>query len=87
MLTHRNDERGPERHLLRQPMEMDMAGKHSPLYPWYIGVAVIVAFELVVGPLFFGPACRAPAIPQMLVLIVLPVVYLTLMFLAFRSQP
>lgn len=64
-----------------------MPAHHSRLYPWYIGVAVVVGFELVVGSLFFGPACRAPAIPQIMVLVVLPVVYLTLMFLAFKSQP
>ena len=64
-----------------------MAAKHSRLYPWYIGVAVIVIFELVVGSLFYGPACRAPAIPQIMVLIVLPAVYLALMFMALRSQP
>lgn len=64
-----------------------MATKHSQLYPWYIGVAVIVVFELFVGFNYFGPACRAGVIPQTLVLVVLPVVYLTLMFLAFKSQP
>jgi hypothetical protein len=68
-------------------MEIDMSAQHSRLYPWYIGVGIIVAFELVVGSLFFGPACRVPAIPQILVLIVLPVIYLALMFMAFRSQP
>ena len=64
-----------------------MPKQHSRLYPWYIGTGVIIAFELVVGTLFFGPACRAPAIPQIMVLVVLPVVYLTLMFLALKSQP
>lgn len=64
-----------------------MSAQHSRLYPWYMGVAVIVAFEMVVASLFFGPACSAPAIPQILVLVVLPVIYLGLMFLALRSQP
>jgi hypothetical protein len=64
-----------------------MPKQHSRLYPWYIGVAVIVAFELFVGFMFFGPACRVPAIPQILVLVVLPVIYLALMFMALRSQP
>jgi hypothetical protein len=59
------------------------------LYPWYIGIAIIVAFEAMIGYLFFAqsPAC-APPIPQLfvLLLIVLPVVYLTLMYLALKSQ-
>jgi hypothetical protein len=67
--------------------ELDMPAQHSRLYPWYVGVAVIAVFELVVASLFFGPACQAPAIPQILILVVLPLVYLTLMFMALRSQP
>lgn len=67
-----------------------MPAQHSRLYPWYIGIAIIVAFEAIIGYLFFtaSPACAAP-IPQFftLLLIVLPVVYLSLMFLALRSQP
>lgn len=64
-----------------------MAVQHSRLYPWYVGIAVIAVFEVVVASLFFGPACRAPAIPQLMILVVLPVIYLVLMFMAFRSQP
>lgn len=64
-----------------------MAGKHSRLYPWYIGVAIIIAFELVAASLAFGPSCRAPAVAQILILVVLPVIYLALMFMALRSQP
>jgi uncharacterized membrane protein len=64
--------------------------QRSRLYPWYIGIAVIVVFELIIGYLFFTASspCAAP-IPQLfvLLLIVLPVVYLTLMFLALKSQP
>ena len=67
-----------------------MPQQHSRLYPWYIGIGIIVAFELVIGYLFFAETapCASP-IPQLfvLLLIVLPVVYLTLMFLALRSQP
>jgi hypothetical protein len=60
---------------------------HSRLYPWYIGVAIIAAFEIVAGSLFYGASCRAPAIPQLLVLVALPILYLALMFVALRSQP
>ncbi len=64
-----------------------MPAKHSRLFPWYVGIAIIAAFELFVGFAFFGPSCRAQVIPQTLVLVVLPVIYLALMFLALRSQP
>jgi hypothetical protein len=59
------------------------------LLPWYIGIAIIVIFEAMIGFLFFtAPACAAP-IPQLffLLLIVLPVVYLGLMYLTLKSQP
>lgn len=67
-----------------------MPQQHSRLYPWYIGIAIIAAFELIIGYMFYATEspCAAP-IPQLffLLLIVLPVVYLVLMFLALRSQP
>jgi uncharacterized membrane protein len=69
---------------------MTMPRQYSRLLPWYIGIAVIVAFEAMIGYLFYtaSPPCAAP-IPQLffLLLIVLPVVYLGLMFLTLRSQP
>jgi hypothetical protein len=62
----------------------------SRLFPWYVGIAIIVAFELIIGYLFFtqSPSCAAP-IPQLftLLLVVLPVVYLGLMYLTLKSQP
>ena len=61
--------------------------RHSRLFPWYVGTGIILAFELYVGLLYFGPACPAPALPQIMVLVGLPVVYLTLMFIALRGQP
>lgn len=64
-----------------------MAVQHSRLYPWYVGIAIVAGFELVAASLFFGPACRTPAIPQLFVLVVLPVIYLALMFMALRGQP
>jgi hypothetical protein len=63
-----------------------MPAKHSRLFPWYVGIAIIAAFELFVGFAFFGSACRAPAIPQILVLVVLPLIYLALMFVALKGQ-
>jgi hypothetical protein len=61
--------------------------RHSRLFPWYVGTGIILAFELYIGLLYFGPACPAPALPQIMVLVVLPVIYLALMFVALRGQP
>ncbi len=67
-----------------------MPQQHSRLYPWFIGVVIIVVFEAIFASLFFAATspCASP-IPQLfvLLLIVLPVVYLTLMYLALKSQP
>lgn len=61
--------------------------RHSRLFPWYVGTGIILAFELYVGLFYFGRACPAPALPQIMVLVGLPAVYLTLMFIALRGQP
>ncbi len=69
-----------------------MPTKHSRLFPWYVGISVIAIFEVVVGYLFLGPssscvaAAPAPQVLFTILLIVLPGVYLALMFLALRSQ-
>jgi uncharacterized membrane protein YhdT len=67
-----------------------MPHQHSRLYPWYIGVGIIVVFEAVFAYLFYFATspCASP-IPQFfaLLLLVLPIVYLTLMYLALKSQP
>jgi hypothetical protein len=67
-----------------------MARQYSRLFPWYVGIAVIAAFEAIIGYLFFaGPTPCGPQVGPMFIalLIILPVVYLALMFLALRSQP
>jgi len=67
-----------------------MATKHSQLFPWYVGIAIIVTFEAIIGYLFYaGPSpCAAPASPIFMVLLIaLPVIYLLLMYLALKSQP
>jgi hypothetical protein len=67
-----------------------MAAKHSQLFPWYVGIVVIVAFEAMFGFQFFAgpPTCGPQAGPIFIaLLIVLPAVYLVLMYLALKSQP
>jgi hypothetical protein len=67
-----------------------IAAKHSQLFPWYVGIAIIVAFEAIFGYLFFaGPSPCGPQVGPIFIslLIILPVIYLALMFLTLRSQP
>ena len=56
------------------------------LMPWYIGLAVIVAAVVYVGYQMFAGACPAPVFLELGVLIVIPVVYLVLMYLTLTSQ-
>jgi len=67
-----------------------MPTRHSQLFPWYVGIAIIVVFEAIFGFLFFaGPTPCGPQVAPIFIvlLIVLPVVYLVLMYLALKSQP
>lgn len=67
-----------------------MLKQHSRLFPWYVGIAIIVAFEAIVAYMFFNSAspCSSSTPPIFLaLLVVLPVIYLALMFLALKSQP
>ena len=68
-----------------------MTKPHSQLFPWYVGIAIIAAFEAIIGYLFFlGPAasCGPQVTPIFVVLLLLlPIIYLALMFLALKSQP
>jgi hypothetical protein len=61
--------------------------QRNPLRPWVIGLIIIVISDIYIAYLFFSTQCQAPAIAQFLVLIVVPVVYLVLMYLTLKSQP
>lgn len=60
--------------------------RRSPLMPWYIGLAVIVAAVLFVGYEMAVTECAAPTLVQLMVLLVIPAVYLVLMYLTLSSQ-
>ena len=64
-----------------------MQAHRSRLFPWFVGVGIVAAFELFVALTYFGPACPAPGFVQILILVVLPAIYLALMFLTLKSQP
>jgi hypothetical protein len=60
--------------------------RRNRLLPWYIGIAIIVAAEIVVGYQMFYVGCPAPVLLELAMLIVIPAVYLVLMYLTFVSQ-
>jgi hypothetical protein len=60
--------------------------KRNPLLPWIIGIIIIVAADLAVASWMFQSGCQAPGVVQILVLVAIPVVYLVLAYLTFRSQ-
>ena len=62
------------------------AGKRSRLRPWYIGLVINLAAVLFVGYRMWAGNCPAPAIAEMGVLVVIPAVYLVLMYLTLVSQ-
>ncbi len=65
---------------------MAQAVRRNRLLPWYIGIVIVLLGVLYVGYLMFAGGCPAPTIVELGVLIVIPVVYLVLMYLTFISQ-
>jgi hypothetical protein len=62
------------------------AQKRNRLTPWYIGLLIILAAVIFVGYRMWAGGCPAPTLIEVGVLTVIPVVYLTLMYLTFVSQ-
>jgi hypothetical protein len=56
------------------------------LLPWYVGIAIILGCVAYVGYQMFGRGCAAPTVIELGVLIVIPAVYLVLMYLTLISQ-
>lgn len=65
---------------------MTEIARRPRLLPWYIGMAVIVLAVAYVGYQMFFVGCPAPTFVELMVLIVIPLVYLALMYLTFVSQ-
>jgi len=65
---------------------MAQASHRNRLLPWYIGIAIVFVAVIYVGYLMFAGGCPAPTIVELGILIVIPVVYLVLMYLTFTSQ-
>lgn len=65
---------------------MPAAPQRNRLLPWIIGVVIIALGDGYAAAHMFDGSCQVPAISQFLVLVVLPVVYLALMYLTLISQ-
>lgn len=65
---------------------MNAAIKRNRLTPWYIGLAIILAAVIYTGYQMFVTGCQAPPIVQLIVLVLVPGVYLALMYLTLTSQ-
>ncbi len=60
--------------------------RSNPLTPWYIGLAIVLLAVIYIGYQWTATECPAPTFIEFGVLIVLPVVYLVLMYLTLSSQ-
>tara|TARA_B100000614_G_scaffold260956_1_gene289175 strand:- start:1917 stop:2102 length:186 start_codon:yes stop_codon:yes gene_type:complete len=54
--------------------------------PWFIGIAIIALVDIFIGYRMFATNCPAPAFPEFMVLVLVPGVYLVLMYLTLKSQ-
>lgn len=66
---------------------MLQAHKRNPLRSWYIGLVLTVISVGIAAWQMYATGCSAPPIAIAIVLLVIPTVYLTLMYLALKSQP
>jgi hypothetical protein len=60
--------------------------KRNRLLPWYIGIVIVLAAVLFTGYRMYTGNCPAPTFVELGVLVVIPGVYLALMYLTFISQ-
>jgi len=65
---------------------MNQIVRRNRLLPWYIGIAIVLVAVIYVGYRMFAGNCPAPTIAEIGVLVVIPVVYLVLMYLTLTSQ-
>lgn len=65
---------------------MEQAKTRNPLLPWFVGVAIVVLADLWVAYRMFATDCPAPGFVEGLVVLVIPAVYLGLMYLTLKSQ-
>ncbi|MEQ8652109.1 MAG: hypothetical protein RIC87_06560 [Kiloniellales bacterium] len=54
--------------------------------PWFIGVAIVLLADGWVAYRMFAGDCPAPGFVEGLVVVVIPIVYLGLMYVTLKSQ-
>jgi hypothetical protein len=60
--------------------------KRNVLLPWFIGIVILVLADLWIAYRMFSTGCPAPGIVEAIVLIIIPVIYLALMYVTLKSQ-
>lgn len=65
---------------------MNQSTRRNRLMPWYVGAAILLAAVIYVGYQMFVVGCPAPTYLELGVLLVIPGVYLALMYLTLISQ-
>ena len=65
---------------------MAPAYSQKPLTAWILGLVIVAGIEAFLVHTFFGTACNAPALAQVVVLVLLPAVYLVLMYLTLMRE-
>jgi len=63
-----------------------IGSKRNRLTPWYIGVPIVLGAVAFIGHRMWSESCQAPLFVELIVLAIIPLVYLTLMYLTFVSQ-
>ncbi len=63
-----------------------MPWQRNRLMPWYVGLAVIIVAVSFIGYEMLITQCQAPSLVQAMILLVIPTVYLVLMYLTLSSQ-
>lgn len=65
---------------------MEKPARRNRLLPWYIGIAIVLVAIVFLGYHIFFVGCETSTAVELIALIVLPVVYLGLMYLTLTSQ-
>jgi hypothetical protein len=66
---------------------MAEARPRNRFMPWFVGLMVIVACDAYVAYRMYAADCPAPTAVEAIVVVVIPLVYLALAYLTFKSQP
>jgi hypothetical protein len=65
---------------------MQEATKRNALMPWLIGAVIVAAADIWVAFRMYATDCPAPGIVEAIVVLVVPAVYLALMYLTLKTE-